>query len=45
MNRVFIQDREIALSNRNAIGKGGEADVYSIGGGLALKVFKTPDHP
>lgn len=45
MNRVFIRDREIALSNRNAIGKGGEADVYSIGGGLALKVFKAPDHP
>ncbi len=45
MKSVYVGRREIGLSSRNAIGKGGEADVYSIGGGLALKVFKTPDHP
>jgi hypothetical protein len=45
MKSVYVCNREIALSSRNAIGKGGEADVYSIGGRLALKVFKTPDHP
>src|SRR5215204_3650221 len=45
MKSVYVENREIALSNRNSIGKGGEADVYSIGGGVALKVFKSPDHP
>jgi|SRR3989344_364623 len=25
--------------------KGGEADIYDIGQGLVLKIFKTPDHP
>ena len=28
-----------------SIGKGGEADIYDVGDGMALKVFKTPDHP
>ena len=28
-----------------SIGKGGEADIYDVGGGLALKIFKPPDHP
>lgn len=27
------------------INKGGEADVFDIGNGLALKIFKPPDHP
>lgn len=27
------------------IGKGGEAEVFDIGGGAALKIFKPPDHP
>lgn len=45
MKSVFIGKKEISLLNRNSIGKGGEADVYNIGGGTALKVFKTPDHP
>ncbi|MEK7130614.1 MAG: hypothetical protein AAB793_03095, partial [Patescibacteria group bacterium] len=26
------------------ISKGGEAEVFDIGGGLALKIFKPPDH-
>jgi DNA-binding helix-hairpin-helix protein with protein kinase domain len=45
MKSVYVCNREIALSSRNSIGKGGEADVYNVGNGLALKVFKTPDHP
>ena len=28
-----------------AIGKGGEADVYDIGKGRALKIYKPPNHP
>jgi hypothetical protein len=43
--RVYIGKRAIALKPAHAIGKGGEADVYDIGGGLALKLFKPPDHP
>ena len=27
------------------VNKGGEADIFDIGNGLALKVFKPPDHP
>lgn len=42
---VLVQGKKIRLSPTKAIGKGGEADVYAIGSGLALKVFKTPDHP
>lgn len=45
MKSVYVANKEIVLVSRNAIGKGGEADVYSIGGGMALKVFKTVDHP
>ncbi|WP_239651337.1 hypothetical protein [Neosynechococcus sphagnicola] len=33
------------MKPQKAIGKGGEADVYDIGGGKALKVFKSPSHP
>ena len=29
----------------NEIGVGGEAQVFSIGSGEVLKLFKTPDHP
>ncbi|MCY3023248.1 MAG: hypothetical protein NTW87_30085, partial [Planctomycetota bacterium] len=43
--RVFIRDRAITLKPTQAIGKGGEADVYDIGQGLALKLFKPPTHP
>ena len=43
--RVFINGRPVTLKPDQAIGKGGEADVYDIGQGLALKLFKPPDHP
>jgi H/ACA ribonucleoprotein complex subunit 3 len=43
--RVFVRGRPITVKPDQAIGKGGEADVYDIGGGLALKLFKTPSHP
>ncbi|MBI4348949.1 MAG: hypothetical protein HY553_19080 [Elusimicrobia bacterium] len=28
-----------------SVGTGGEADVFDVGSGLALKVYKGPDHP
>jgi hypothetical protein len=42
---LLVDGRKVRVSPQRAIGKGGEADVYDIGGGLALKVFKPPDHP
>ena len=45
MRKVYIAGRPISLAGVPAIGTGGEADVYSIGGGLALKIYKGPDHP
>lgn len=43
--KVYVGGRTLTLQAAQAIGTGGEADVYSIGGGLALKVYKSPDHP
>ncbi len=41
----LIGKRRVRPAPSQAIGKGGEADVYNIGEGLALKVFKPPTHP
>jgi hypothetical protein len=42
---VYIAGKSVRLDPARAIGKGGEADVYDIGGGRALKLFKQPEHP
>lgn len=42
---VYVGGKRIHLDPKKSIGKGGEADVYDIGGGMALKCFKPPDHP
>ncbi len=42
---VYINGKRLNLDPTKSIGKGGEADVYDIGSGLAGKIFKTPDHP
>ncbi|MDJ0737844.1 MAG: hypothetical protein QNJ47_27935 [Nostocaceae cyanobacterium] len=42
---VYIHGKRIKLNPRHAIGKGGEADVFDIGKGKALKLFKSPSHP
>ncbi len=42
---VWVAGRKLQVEPAQAIGKGGEADVYDIGAGLALKLFKPPDHP
>jgi hypothetical protein len=41
---VYLESRRIALDPAAAIGQGGEAEVFDIGG-QALKVFKGPQHP
>lgn len=42
---AYINGQKVRLDPKHAIGKGGEADIFDIGGGLAAKIFKTPDHP
>lgn len=44
-NDIYINGKRIRLDPRQAIGKGGEADIYDIGHGQALKLFKPPHHP
>src|SRR4051812_37489318 len=42
--KVYVAGRKVRVDPARSIGNGGEADVYDIGGGLALKLFKPPDH-
>jgi len=44
MPDIIIEGKRHRLDPDKAIGKGGEADVYDLGG-HALKLFKGPDHP
>ena len=42
---VFVSGKRLRLKPQQAIGKGGEADVFAIGNDQALKLFKPPSHP
>lgn len=42
---VQVGGRTIRLRASNSIGQGGEAEVYDIGKGVALKIWKPPRHP
>ncbi|MFH0903432.1 MAG: hypothetical protein V2A73_22615, partial [Pseudomonadota bacterium] len=42
---VYLGGKRIKLDPSKSLGKGGEADVFDVGKGLALKIFKSPDHP
>jgi hypothetical protein len=42
---VYLRGKRIKLDPTRSLGKGGEADVFDLGGGRALKLFKSPDHP
>jgi hypothetical protein len=42
---VFLAGRRIVLDASRSLGKGGEAEVFDLGDGRALKVFKAPSHP
>jgi hypothetical protein len=42
---VYVAGKKMRIDPARSIGTGGEADVYDIGGGRALKIFKPPDHP
>ena len=42
---VYLGGKKLRIDPTHSVGKGGEADVFDIGGGRALKLFKGPDHP
>ncbi|MBI5477967.1 MAG: hypothetical protein HY906_03880 [Deltaproteobacteria bacterium] len=43
--RVWVSGRQVRLDPAHALGKGGEADIFDLGNGRALKLFKGADHP
>lgn len=45
MPTVHINGRRRQLAPAKIIGAGGEADIYDIGGGQVLKLFKQPNDP
>ncbi|MEO5725454.1 MAG: hypothetical protein ABI134_15580, partial [Byssovorax sp.] len=42
---IFVGGKRIKIDPQASVGKGGEADVFAIGGGRVLKIWKTPEHP
>jgi hypothetical protein len=42
--RIYVGGKKMNIAPAQAIGKGGEADIYDLGNGQALKVFKSPTH-
>ena len=44
-HEVYLKGKRVRIDPTTSIGKGGEADVFNIGNGEALKIFKPPNHP
>jgi len=42
---VYLDSKRVRIQPSSSIGKGGEADVFDLGDGTVLKLFKAPDHP
>jgi tRNA A-37 threonylcarbamoyl transferase component Bud32 len=42
---VYLDGKRVRVQPSSSIGKGGEADVFDLGDGTVLKLFKAPDHP
>jgi len=42
---VYINGKKIRLTPKQTIAKGGEAEIFDLGAGKALKLFKQPQHP
>jgi H/ACA ribonucleoprotein complex subunit 3 len=42
---IYLNQKRIKVNPKSAIGKGGEADIYDIGNGKVLKLFKPANHP
>ncbi len=43
--KLMIKGKSLTVTAQDSIGKGGEADVYDLHNGLAVKVFKVPTDP
>ena len=41
---VYIEGKRVRLDPSQAVGKGGEADVFLLPGDVVAKIFKAPDH-
>lgn len=42
---VSLNGKRVRVSPSDAVGKGGEADIFRIDDNTALKIFKPPTHP
>jgi hypothetical protein len=42
---VYVDGKRVRVTPASAVGKGGEADVFDLGDGTVLKLWKAPDHP
>lgn len=42
---IMIAGKRHNTAQLKSVGKGGEADIFEIGPGQVLKLFKPPDHP
>ncbi|WNG13618.1 hypothetical protein [Cystobacter fuscus] len=42
---VYLEGKKLRVDPSRALGKGGEADVFDLGDGRVLKLFKPPEHP
>ncbi|MDC0712399.1 hypothetical protein POL68_28305 [Stigmatella sp. ncwal1] len=42
---VYLEGKKVRVDPSRSLGKGGEADVFDLGDGRALKLFKPPEHP
>lgn len=45
MTVVVLDGARLDIAGLGLLGQGGEADVYDLGDGRALKLYKQPDHP
>ena len=42
---IYLKGKRIYVDPAKSIGKGNEADIFDIGSGMVLKLFKPPEHP
>lgn len=45
LSTVTVDGQRFALRGLPPLGQGGEAEVFDLGDGRALKILKAPDHP
>ena len=45
MRTVWLEGERVELLPAALLGEGGEAEVYRLADGRALKWWKPPDHP